>query len=119
MTSGTPRPDLPAETAGIAGTAETTDLPLTPTLAGSDWQVDGPVVTASASWWNHLRCETCGHTFRAGEHVVIGVVVSLGPAMAEERTSRAAARQGTAAVLTRPVRTASASAAWSASFWSA
>ncbi|WP_261567253.1 hypothetical protein [Frankia gtarii] len=98
MTSGTPRPDLPAGTAGIAGTAETTgtagtggtagpgklteqaelaelaagiDEALAPTLAGSDWQVDGPVVTASASWWNHLRCETCGHTFRAGEHVVV------------------------------------------------
>lgn len=29
----------------------------------------GEAVTAQVSWWNHLVCTTCGHTFRRGDRV--------------------------------------------------
>jgi hypothetical protein len=30
---------------------------------------DGVTVTRLSSWWNHLRCRSCGHTFRRGDPV--------------------------------------------------
>ncbi|WP_239382647.1 hypothetical protein [Frankia sp. CIT1] len=59
---------------------------------------DGPVgrdgsrsaVTHSESWWTHLRCTRCGHTFRRGDRVRLrgdattgdpGSVVHLDPAL--------------------------------------
>src|ERR1700733_1102809 len=30
---------------------------------------DSAVITTQVSWWNHLVCETCGHTFRRGDRV--------------------------------------------------
>lgn len=31
----------------------------------------GETTTTLVSWWNHLECETCGHTFRRGDRVVL------------------------------------------------
>jgi hypothetical protein len=30
---------------------------------------DAAVITTQVSWWNHLICDTCGHTFRRGDRV--------------------------------------------------
>lgn len=30
---------------------------------------DSEVITTKDSWWNHLICPTCGHTFRRGDRV--------------------------------------------------
>ena len=30
---------------------------------------DSAVITTQVSWWNHLLCSTCGHTFRRGDWV--------------------------------------------------
>jgi len=30
---------------------------------------DGSVITTHVSWWNHLICSTCRHTFRRGDRV--------------------------------------------------
>jgi hypothetical protein len=38
-----------------------------PDLYGAD--ADGVTVTRPSSWWNHLRCGRCGHTFRRGDRV--------------------------------------------------
>lgn len=35
---------------------------------GADAEV-GETVTTLNSWWNHLLCETCGHSFRRGDRV--------------------------------------------------
>jgi hypothetical protein len=32
-------------------------------------EADGETVTMLSSWWNHLRCTRCGHTFRRGDRV--------------------------------------------------
>jgi hypothetical protein len=46
---------------------------------------DSSVTTTKDSWWNHLICSTCGHTFRRGDQVrhVPGSagVVHLNPAL--------------------------------------
>ena len=34
----------------------------------------GVVITRSSSWWNHLVCKTCGHTFRRGDRVLVDAV---------------------------------------------
>ncbi|WP_322763384.1 hypothetical protein [Frankia sp. Cr2] len=58
-------------------------------LEGSPVGGDGSrtAVTHSESWWTHLRCRTCGHTFRRGDRVRVrgaddaGLVVHLDPAL--------------------------------------
>jgi hypothetical protein len=30
---------------------------------------EGVAITRVSSWWNHLRCRSCGHTFRRGDRV--------------------------------------------------
>jgi hypothetical protein len=30
----------------------------------------GPAVTTLVSWWNHLLCDRCGHSFRRGDRVL-------------------------------------------------
>src|SRR3712207_1934917 len=46
---------------------------------------DGVAVTRPSSWWNHLTCGQCGHTFRRGDRVVVNqqerAVVHLVPAL--------------------------------------
>lgn len=32
-------------------------------------EASGETVTRLSSWWNHLRCRHCGHTFRRGDRV--------------------------------------------------
>lgn len=32
---------------------------------------DGEAVTNVTSWWHHEWCETCGHTFRRGDRVLV------------------------------------------------
>lgn len=34
-----------------------------------DVGADSQVTTTQVSWWNHLVCDTCGHTFRRGDRV--------------------------------------------------
>lgn len=45
----------------------------------------GQTTTTRVSWWNHLICATCGHTFRRGDRVRIdqasSAVVHLDPAL--------------------------------------
>lgn len=47
--------------------------------------VTGRTKTTLVSWWNHLLCGTCGHTFRRGDWVSqdaeTSVVVHLDPAL--------------------------------------
>lgn len=31
----------------------------------------GEALTRLSSWWNHLRCTSCGHTFRRGDRVLV------------------------------------------------
>ncbi|WP_322779707.1 hypothetical protein [Frankia sp. Cas4] len=58
-------------------------------LEGSPVGGDGSrtAVTHSESWWTHLRCRTCGHTFRRGDRVRVrgaddaALVVHLDPAL--------------------------------------
>ncbi|RZT79589.1 hypothetical protein EV382_2805 [Micromonospora violae] len=35
--------------------------------------VSGLAVTGLHSWWNHLSCDGCGHSFRRGERVKVSV----------------------------------------------
>ncbi|HUC23609.1 MAG TPA: hypothetical protein VMA73_12950 [Streptosporangiaceae bacterium] len=50
-------------------------------LAGAD----GVAVTSLSSWWNHLRCRRCGHTFRRRDRVQVNqrdrTVVHLEPGL--------------------------------------
>lgn len=42
-----------------------------------DDEGDGDQATTTlASWWNHLQCETCGHTFRRGDRVRLDATTS-------------------------------------------
>ena len=45
----------------------------------------GVAVTKVSSWWNHLRCRLCGHTFRRGDRVRVStrdkIVVHLVPGL--------------------------------------
>jgi hypothetical protein len=36
--------------------------------------VSGQVTTRPSSWWNFRRCQTCGHTFRRGDLVLVDAV---------------------------------------------
>ena len=51
----------------------------------ADQRADGSTVTRVSSWWNHLRCRRCGHTFRRGDIVSANdyerTVVHLAPAL--------------------------------------
>lgn len=55
----------------------------TPRPEPDDAQAGGAVVTRLSSWWNHLRCRRCGHTFRRGDRVRVNdrerTVVHLAP----------------------------------------
>ncbi|MEU4536139.1 hypothetical protein AB0G15_14865 [Streptosporangium sp. NPDC023825] len=39
-----------------------------PAFAAAD---RGAATTNPSSWWNHLSCTTCGHTFRRGDRVLV------------------------------------------------
>jgi len=47
---------------------------LEPQAVFADDDATGVVTTRSASWWNSLRCKTCGHTFRPGDRVLVDTV---------------------------------------------
>jgi hypothetical protein len=61
----------------------------------------GVAVTRLSSWWNHLHCRRCGHTFRHGDTVqvsqpdrtVVHLVPGLGCGAASTAGSGAAAEQ--------------------------
>jgi hypothetical protein len=58
---------------GVADEAEQLDYGISLGLAPQP-ELDGEVVggvtvTRLSSWWNHLRCRRCGHTFRRGDTV--------------------------------------------------
>jgi hypothetical protein len=36
-------------------------------------ETDGVAITKLSSWWNHLHCRTCGHTFRRGDRVRVNM----------------------------------------------
>jgi hypothetical protein len=48
-------------------------------------ETEGQTVTLLSSWWNHLRCTGCGHTFRRGDRVRVSqrmrTVVHLVPGL--------------------------------------
>ena len=48
-------------------------------------EAEGETVTLLSSWWNHLRCTGCGHTFRRGDRVRVSqrtrTVVHLTPGL--------------------------------------
>jgi hypothetical protein len=48
-----------------------TRLGLDPQPALAQDHADGVVVTRSWSWWNGVRCRTCGHTFRRGDRALV------------------------------------------------
>jgi hypothetical protein len=50
-------------TAFLMGEQSAFEPPRDETELGSD------VITTKDSWWNHLVCSTCGHTFRRGDRV--------------------------------------------------
>src|SRR5690348_7110171 len=60
---------------------------------------DSQVTTTLVSWWNHLVCSTCGHTFRRGDRVrhdartsaVVHLDPSLGCAVLPDSDSRTTA----------------------------
>lgn len=57
-----------------------------PLAAFGDDGASGVTTTQSSSWWNFLRCATCGHTFRRGDRVLVDpaarTVAHLDPGLA-------------------------------------
>ncbi|HET9895630.1 MAG TPA: hypothetical protein VFQ44_11945 [Streptosporangiaceae bacterium] len=57
----------------------------TPRPEPEDERADGSAVTRLSSWWNHLRCLRCGHTFRRGDSVRVNdrerTVLHLAPVL--------------------------------------
>ena len=45
------------------------EMALEPQARFADDGTSGEADTRSSSWWNYLRCQTCGHTFRRGDLV--------------------------------------------------
>jgi len=50
------------------------EVGLEPTAGFADDGASGVVATRSSSWWNYLRCKTCGHTFRRGDLALVDAV---------------------------------------------
>lgn len=81
-----PRREIPAAEETVAEEVEYGILlGLSPQPDQDADHVDGVAVTRVSSWWNHLRCRLCGHTFRRGDRVRVStqdkIVVHLVPGL--------------------------------------
>lgn len=65
LSRGTPRPPAEADVAAELELGIVLGLSPVP----EQDEADGETVTKLSSWWNHLHCRGCGHTFRRGDRV--------------------------------------------------